>query len=126
MRRVLATLIAIPLLVLPLRSQTPQKPEQNVPEDVIRVTTELVRTDVVVTDKNDQVIKDLTLDDFELYENGKKQDLKFMEYVGVDSPRRTEGTRPNRMTTVDDTAAAAGLSAKDLKRVIAFVVDDLT
>src|SRR6266404_1182525 len=74
---------------------TPQKPPQEIaPEDIIRITTQLVQTDVVVTDKNDKIVKDLKLEDFELYDNGKKQDIKFLEFVGVDTGRRTEGTRP--------------------------------
>jgi hypothetical protein len=52
---------------------SPQKPQQEIaPEDVLRITTELVQTDVVVTDKNDQVVTDLKLEDFEVYDNGKK------------------------------------------------------
>src|SRR6266478_797273 len=75
---------------------TPQKPPQEIaPEDIIRVTTQLVQTDVVVTDKNDKIVKDLKLEDFELYDNGKKQDLKFLEFVGVDTAKRIEGTPPS-------------------------------
>src|SRR5258706_6947321 len=78
---------------------TPQKPSQEIaPEDIIRITTQLVQTDVVVTDKNDKIIKDLKLEDFELYDNGKKQELKFLEFVGVegaDKERRPEGARPS-------------------------------
>ena len=48
-----------------------------------------------------------------------------MEFVSVDTGRRQEGTRPASMTTVDQTMAS-GVSAKDLKRVVAFVIDDLT
>jgi VWFA-related protein len=108
---------------------TPQKPPQEIaPEDIIRVTTQLVQTDVVVTDKNDKIIKDLKLEDFELYDNGKKQELKFLEFIGVegaDKERRSEGARPSAPTYVEP-AGNTGVSAKDLKRVVAFVVDDLT
>jgi len=30
-------------------------------------------------------VSDLKLDDFELYDNGKKQNLKFMEWVSVET-----------------------------------------
>src|SRR6266516_1967740 len=94
MKKIPALLIFLALLST-IYAQTPQKPqEQPAPEDVIRITTSLVQTDLVVTDKNDQVIKDLKLEDFELYENGRKQELKFMEYIDVETGRRTEGTRP--------------------------------
>ena len=71
-----------------------QKPQEVGPDDVVRITTNLVQTDVIVVDSKDRVITDLTMADFELYDNGKKQELKFLEFVSVDSGRRTEGTRP--------------------------------
>jgi len=65
-------------------AQTPQKPQSEIaPEDIIRITTNLVQTDAVVTDKNDQIIGDLKLEDFELYDNGKKQDIKFLEFIAA-------------------------------------------
>jgi VWFA-related protein len=107
--------------------QTPQKPREEVPpDDVIRVTTNLVQTDVVVTDKYDQPVKDLKLDDFEVYDNGKKQAIKFIEYVSVDEARRTEGSRPANIAPGISADTARELTARDLKRVFAFVVDDLT
>jgi VWFA-related protein len=127
MRRVLGfifPLILMPLIAFAQTGQQQQQSQQNDQEDVVRITTALVQTDVVVTDKSDRIVPDLKLGDFELYENGKKQDIKFMEFVGVDTGRRTEGERP--------TALPAGaeiprdLSAKELKRVVAFVIDDLT
>ncbi len=113
-------------MVMAQTPSNPQKPPQEVaPEDIVRITTSLVQTDVVVTDKNDQIIPDLKLEDFELSDNGKKQDVKFMEFVSVDTGRRSEGTRPSSIPNyVEQTGP--GLSVKDLKRVIAFVIDDLT
>lgn len=112
-------------------SQTsqPQKPQEEVgPDDVIRITTGLVQTDVVVVDSKDRVVKDLTLSDFELYDNGKKQDLKFLEFVSVAGERRREGTRPasDLPTSAIENENIKGVSSKEVKRVIAFVIDDLT
>lgn len=127
MKRIIALVLSQAFIFSAAFSQTPSTPrnplQENAPEDVIRITTALVQTDVVVTDKNDQVIPDLKLDDFELYENGKKQSIKFMEYVGVDSGRRAEGTRPTGMAPGE---MAPELGARDLKRAFAFVIDDLT
>lgn len=124
MKNIVAIFLATFLLAPAAATQTPQKPAQEIsPDDIIRISTRLVQTDVVVTDKNDQIIPDLKLEDFELYENGKKQSLKFMEYVGVDTGRRTEGNRPAGVPSAD---VAPGLAARDLKRVFAFIVDDLT
>ncbi len=127
MKNLIAMLFAIVLVVPSLAVQTPQKSQQEVaPEDIIRITTNLVQTDAVVTDKNDQIIKDLKLEDFELYDNGKKQDLKFMEFISVENGKRVEGTPPAMPGGVAAEVSSAGVSVTELKRVIAFVVDDLT
>jgi VWFA-related protein len=107
-------------------TQTPQKPREEIaPVDVIRVTINLVQIDAVVTDKNDKVVPDLKLEDFEVYDNGKKQDVRFMEFSGVDTARRTEGEAPPALRKYLE-PTGPGVSAKELKRVIAFVIDDLT
>jgi VWFA-related protein len=129
MKRIIALVLSVACVFSVAFSQTPttpQKPQQETtPEDIIRITTSLVQTDVVVTDKNDQIIPDLKLEDFEVYDNGKKQDIKFMEFVGVDTGRRSEGTRPSSLPSyVEQTGP--GLLPKDVKRVVAFVIDDLT
>ena len=127
MKKFTATLFVILLIVQGVALQTPQKPEPQVaPEDIIRITTSLVQTDVVVTDKNDQPINDLKLEDFELYDNGKKQDIKFMEFVSVDTGRRAEGNRPKLPAGVDLDTTGPGVAASEVRRVIAFVIDDLT
>ena len=112
-------------------SQTsqPQKPQDEVgPNDVVRITTQLVQTNVVVVDGKDRVISDLSMADFELYDNGKKQELRFLEFVSLDSGRRTEGMRPitDAPPSAIETENIKGVSAKEVKRVIAFVIDDLT
>src|SRR5229473_1274695 len=123
---ILATGVAM-FTVVAQTPQTPQKPQQEIaPEDVIRITTNLVQTDAVVTDKSDQIIKDLKLEDFELYDNGRKQDIKFLEFVGVDTAKRIEGTPPSLPRGAEIEVSSAGVSAANLKRVIAFVVDDIT
>jgi VWFA-related protein len=120
-------LIALLLGMAPAQTpQQPQKPKDDAgPEDVVRITTSLVQTDVVVTDKNDQVISDLKLEDFKVFENGKKQDLQFMGFVSADSAPRTEGTINVAGQPVEPDVAR-NLSQRDLRRVFAFVIDDLT
>ena len=130
MRKTSATCFTIILMVSTVALQTPQKPVPEIaPEDVIRISTSLVQTDVVVTDKNEQIVPDLKLEDFELYDNGKKQDVKFMEFVSVDTGRRTEGTRPPvslPKNTVAESQTSTDPTARDVRRVVGFVIDDLT
>src|SRR6266446_1343901 len=131
MNRVAALILSISVAVCAVIAQTPrspQKPSQEIgPEDILRITTELVQTDVVVTDKNDQVVTDLKLEDFEVYDNGKKQDLKFMDLVSIDAPRRTDRVEnADKIIPGIDVSIARDLTAKDVRRVVAFVVDDVT
>ncbi len=127
-KKIYTACLSITLFLASVPAQTPQRPQPPpqgpVAEDVVRITTELVQADVVVTDKNDQIISDLGLSDFEIYDNGKKQDIKFMEFVSVETPRRIEGEPPSIRTAIEPDAAM--VSAKELKRVMAFVIDDLT
>jgi VWFA-related protein len=120
------TLLAAPIAARSTRQTTAPLPPQD-DEEIVRITSELVQTDAVVTDKNDQIVADLKLEDFEVYDNGKRQDLKFIEFVSTDAGRRTEGQRPAAGLPAHlATDAPRDLSAGELRRVFAFVIDDLT
>jgi VWFA-related protein len=130
MSKFLSLFLTVPLLLTSISAQQVQKPAQKQATDkdeTIRISTSLVQTDVVVTDKNEQPIPNLKMSDFEVYENGKKQELKFIEYISADGGRRTDGNKAKGLgglARVED--APRDLSAADVKRVMAFVVDDLT
>src|SRR5204863_547065 len=128
MKKALAAclLVAFSLRVVPAQTpQSTQKPTEENPEDVVRITTSLVQTDVVVTDKNDQIVPDLKLEDFEISDNGKKQSLQFVEFVSAVTPANVAGAKnPAKVSPGVDLSVPRDLSAKDLRRVIAFVVDD--
>src|SRR5438132_1295164 len=116
MPKIVVILISIVSLITMATGQTQQRhPPEGAPEDIVRITTELVQTDVVVTDKNDQIIPDLKLEDFELYEKGKRQDIKFLEFVRTDAEPRTEGTINVAGHPVEPDIAR-NLTARDLRR----------
>src|SRR3954462_2696434 len=129
MRKALALFLATTIHCLCASAQTPTTPTQQQnqegDEDVVRITSQLIQVDAVVTDKNDQVIPDLKLDDFSVYENGKRQELQFVSYVGADLVPRIDGNVVLAGRTIEP-EIARNLSARDLRRVFAFVVDDLT
>jgi VWFA-related protein len=127
MKKLIAALFILILGVFPVWPQNPpQKPEQEIaPEDILRITTSLVQTDVVVVDKEDHVIPDLKLEEFKVTDNGKRQDVKFIEYVAPETAPRMEGNLTIAGKNVE-TEASRNLSAGELRRVFAFVVDDLT
>ena len=129
MRRTAALMLAALVGLWNVAAQNPpQKPNQESQEEILRITTELVQTDVVVMDKNEQIVPDLKLEDFEIYDNGKKQDLQFVEFVSIEAPPRTD-TAKNKSANkspIADVNIPKELSANDVRRVIAFVVDDVT
>lgn len=126
MKKFTAAFFAILLIVQGAAMQTTQKPEQQIaPEDIIRITTSLVQTDVVIVDKDDHVIPDIKLSEIRVTDNGKRQDVKFLEFVAPDAAPRIEGNLSIAGQAVESDAAR-NLTAGELRRVFAFVVDDLT
>lgn len=114
------------LVISNLMAQT--NPKSPIDDDIVRITTELVQIDVVVLDKNKQPVDDLKIEDFQLEEKGRKQEIKFLEYVNSET-----GASKKDGNFTDKTNSVLGLeptlkniSTPNLKRAIAFVVDDLT
>src|SRR6266576_512320 len=73
--------------VQPLSAPKTEKPDtakQNQPnieeQDVVRITTNLVQVDVVVT-KDGKLVTDLRPEDFEILEDGKPQAITNFSYV---------------------------------------------
>ncbi|HXG94250.1 MAG TPA: VWA domain-containing protein [Blastocatellia bacterium] len=119
-KRTIAALLALLLSAPALSQEKPQKPTEEQP---IRISTELVQVDVVVTDKNGRVVRGLTKDDFTLYEKGKKQAISFFEFVDA-----VKGQQPGNTAKKTDLPVESpqGLSESEVRRIFAFVIDDLT
>jgi VWFA-related protein len=85
--------IGLVLLALSLAAQAPT-PEQP----LIRVTTRLVEVNAIVRDRNGPV-KDLTKDDFTLFEKGKEQKISFFSVSSVRATQKpAEPLPPNVFT----------------------------
>jgi VWFA-related protein len=87
-------------------------------EDIIKISAELVQVDVTVTDKNKKPVSGLKRDDFELYDNGKLQSITTFAYEETKSRRIEEDSEPER-------ALPKAISAGELRRAVAFIVDTL-
>ena len=70
---VLLTTAAAPSAQTPPKPVTP--PAQQPPREVIRRSVDLITTDVIVRSDNGQFIADLSKNDFDVYEDGVKQDV---------------------------------------------------
>ncbi len=135
MKKILAQCLSLILAASALAQTPTQQPTAQPPaqqdEEILRVTTALVQVDAVVVDKNDRPVPDLKMSDFEVYENGKKQNLQFMEFVGGDTDeRRVEGNgdlaKAVKAAPGVELTPSRDLSAREVRRTFAFVVDDLT
>jgi VWFA-related protein len=88
------------------------------PQDVVRISTNLVQVDVVVT-KDGKQVADLKLEDFEIREDGRVRQITNFAFVSVNS----SPTRPAPGTTSASTTTPP--QPYEVKRTVAIVVDDL-
>src|SRR5437588_8528235 len=94
----------------PSPKQTPttqEKPAEIDSQDVVKITTNLVQVDVVVT-KGDKVVSDLQPEDFEIFEDGKPQAITNFSYVS----NGPEAAAPNPLPKSKVNAAAPVPPAK--------------
>jgi VWFA-related protein len=85
-----------------------------------------VRLDVVVTDRDGSLVTDLTVDDFEVRQDGKVQQVTLARYVPVDvAPPTPLGLRPPATSTAAPLLGAPRPARGDVQRTLVLVVDDL-
>jgi len=105
-----------------------QKPPPIDSDDVVKISTNLVQIDTVVT-KNDKQVTDLTAADFEVFEDGKPQQITSFSYVWtVPKAPNTVVAKTVSAPSKDKDAPPVILSpirADEPHRTIAIVVDDL-
>src|SRR5262245_50692545 len=109
----------------------PQGSAQNPPaprpgQDVVRITTQLVQVDAVVTDKKDKHVEDLTEEDFELLVDGKKQQLTHFSHISLPMVKREPAPKKKADAVVaPESMPTRQLEPEEVRRTIAFVVDDM-
>jgi VWFA-related protein len=123
------------LLVFSLLSSTfAQKPappaerqDKSGQEDVVKITSNLVQVDVVVTDKGGKQVTDLRPDDFEISEDGKRQQITNFSYVSAEGLQVVPAAGGNTTAAAGGPASVppARLRREQVRRTIALVVDDL-
>lgn len=111
------------------QKQPPPPPEPQTPQpaqdEVVRITTNLVQVDAVITDKNGKQVTDLRADEIEIQEDGRGQKVTAFSYV----PLATGTTRPTETAQPLERNAPpvppVALRPEQVRRTIALVVDDL-
>jgi VWFA-related protein len=95
------------------------RPESQETEFTLRVTARLVDLGVVALDKKGLPVTDLKPDDFEIYDNGRKQKVRFFSQAGTpavepladpgqSSPSPVQPVFSNRREVVTDAKPASG------------------
>src|SRR5437764_11365562 len=122
-----SSFILLSALLSTVAAQTPTPTPQG--ETPLRITTNLVQLDVVVTDKEGNQVKDLRPEDFEVAEDGKKQPITNFSYVTLASTVSTQPGNTTATANADKGAVApvppARLRPEQVRHTIALLVDDL-
>jgi VWFA-related protein len=102
-------------------SRTTPRPAATPPieEDVVKISTALIQLDVVVTDKNGNLIADLKPEDFEVTENGERQAITALSYFSGRKYSTPDGSL-NAVEGSNQTMPSIG----EVRRTVAVVVDD--
>lgn len=121
--RTLGSLVfAVCAIILPLQisAQTPSPtPAQPSPDEVIRINTDLVQTDVMVFDKKGKFVNGLKPEQFELTLEGKSQSVTFFEQVRAGSAKELQ------LLTREKAAPDTSPVNETRGRTIVFFIDDL-
>lgn len=105
----------------PTQQPTPSPAQDDPAEDVLRVSTSLVQTDVSVVDKKGQFFEGLQRDQFELKVDGRVQPVLFFERVTAGSSTEAARIAAARGERVDSRDAVAPV---ERGRTVIFFVDD--
>lgn len=102
---------------------TPAQTEPPAQDDVVRVFTQLVQTDLMVFDRRGHLVNGLKREDFELKVDGKPTPIEFLDYVVAGSAREEAQLASAR----SGRSAAVSVPANALERgrTVLFYVDDL-
>lgn len=109
----------------PQHQPSPQEIQKPESDEVVRITTNLVQVDAVVTE-NGKVVTDLKPEEVKILEDGRSQKITNFSYNVTDAlaaPART--AKPITVDKNAPPAPPARLKPEEIRRTIAIVVDDL-
>lgn len=125
-------LMLLVCMISPALGQTPTQPPTQKPaddkDDVVKINTNLVQVDAVVTTKDGKPVTNLTADDFEIFEDGKRQAISSFAFISnvprtaTPAPATTADTKKKTPSPV---VPFAPVKPNESRRTMAFVVDDL-
>jgi VWFA-related protein len=112
----------------PVTTTSTQRPATQQPaddsDDVVKITTNLVQVDAVVT-KDGKPVSGLTANDFEIYEDGKRQTITSFAYISNVAGEAAPTPPKTRDKTSSGFVPPVPVKRDVSRRTIAIVVDDL-
>jgi VWFA-related protein len=132
MKNLLLSLLLTLSLLLSIAAQEPTPPknqQEQEPNEVVRITSNLVQVDVTVTDKKGRPVPNLRPEDFEILEDGKPQKITNFSFI-TGGERVAPTPTPIRSDRTGKTPVAPPpppvvLRPEQVRRTVALVVDDL-
>ena len=120
-KRVTLAVLVLLCILVPALGQTTPRDEKD---DVVRITTNLVQVDVVVT-KDGKPVPNLSAKDFEIYEDGRRQEITSFTFISNVSARALSSAPDKTATDVPPGLPPGPVKVDAPHRTIAIVVDDL-
>ncbi|HEY0405510.1 MAG TPA: VWA domain-containing protein [Pyrinomonadaceae bacterium] len=123
-----ALFVCLLLTVASATAQQPTPTPEAQPDEVLRINTELVQTDVMVFDKSGRFVDNLQREQFELRVDGKAQPISFFDRVTAGSASedaQLAAARGGPRPVQDEQKTQASVGLPDRGRVVVFFIDDL-
>src|SRR5258707_14527336 len=83
----------------PSPESEPQQPARSSDDDVVKITTNLVQVDAVITDKSGKIVNDLRADEVQISEDGHTQKVTHFSFVSSEPaavPIAKKATPPDK------------------------------
>ncbi|HEX8721163.1 MAG TPA: VWA domain-containing protein [Pyrinomonadaceae bacterium] len=94
-------------------------------DEAVRITSNLVQLDFVVTDRRGNQVTDLKAEEVEILEDGRPQKLTHFTYVSTEPPAAAAPSGEGAAAAVGGPGPARAARRENVRRTIAVVVDDL-
>lgn len=107
------------------QQQQQKQSSQNQGDQPLRIETEVVQIDVVVTDKQGNIVRDLKREDFQLFEDGKPQTIAYFSVNSVTNPARWIKTDSTSAKAKNPTTPSPVALENTIGRHIVLAIDDI-
>jgi VWFA-related protein len=125
LRSLTVSLFCLFFLSLTIFAQQPSPTPPVDDDDTLKISTTLIQADVTVTDKKGNPVTDLKPEEFEIYENGKKQAITNFSFISVAKPIVNSNSPTSKPNKNSIPLPPLKLKAEQVRRTYALVVDDL-